>query len=237
MTEHRKMLEAYFTHPDLAVGSSVIAWGEEHLQALEQSADPAVRHFAQGLQAWLEEDFSMAVIYWRLCQQAGLNGYVLETLIANAPTTLNNIVSIYTDGSFSQTKQVGGAACVYVTPDHIGLLARHLPAPVSDNNYTEAYALYLALTAPELAEQSLAIYTDSITIVNALEEPTRFRLPPATTQLLQKVSQLCLARNVPVRHLRSRTGHLLQARADNLARWICTLGEWPQTPLQGAEHA
>lgn len=232
----KQTLDTYLNQRDLTLGSNVIGWGEACLAELEASTDSAVQHFAQGLQAWLEKDYTMAAMAWRFCQQGGLHGPVLDNLIGQA-TALESRIAIYTDGSFSTATHTGGAACVYHSQDHIGLLARYLPGPLPGNHYTEAAALHLALTAPELASQALVIYTDSATILGALEAATPFRLAADTLALLRQVRQLCVERNVEVHYLRSRTGHLLQARADSLAKWVCSLGNWPPPPSSGAKYA
>lgn len=206
----------------------IIAWGHAHFSELIEAADSGLQQFAQGLSAWLDGDYATAAAAWRVCQSLGLSSLALEDLIHLAESAIDPIVSVYVDGSFSPRDRTGGAACVYQLRDYIGMLARHLPGPLPDNNYAEAEALRLALTATELAEYSLVIYTDSETLVRALQNPSDVSLSRTTAKLVSEIIQLCVSRDVTVQFLRSRTGHLLHDRADKLSQWVRLLGEWPE---------
>jgi ribonuclease HI len=111
-----------------------------------------------------------------------------------------------------------------------------LPGPLPDNHCAEAAALRLALTASELADYSLILYTDSETVIRALLEPTAVKLPPQTRDIVSEVARLCNERGAVVRHHRASTGKLLHDKADKMANWVRMIGGWSNLEEKGVNH-
>lgn len=201
----------------------LIAWAQGCLSQLKAAHDVSLQAFAEGVEAWLVDDYATAALAWQTCQANGLSGLVLEALLKLArpalATTVPKVV-VYVDGSFAHYQGTGGVACAWKRDGRYGILASYLPGPLPDNHCAEAAALRLALTASELADCSLILYTDSQTVIRALEEPTAVRLPQKTRDMVSEVSRLCDERGAVVRHHLASTGKLLHDRADHMASWV-----------------
>lgn len=222
-------------HPTLASGI-IIAWAQGGLAKLQASKDERLYTFAQGVEAWLDGNHVGAATAWQHCRGMGLDGSGMGQLLelVNAADPPTPTVAVYVDASF--TPREGGAACVWQRDGTIGFLVRYLPGPLPDNHYAEAQALFLALTAPELENSQLILYTDSSTVMHALEAPAKINLPSQTLGIIAKVKQLSQEREADIIFRRSRTGQLLHDKADHLAGWIRTLGALPELIEKGINN-
>lgn len=226
MTEQRRELKENLI--DLLTSSEsspglLIAWAQGCLSELKAAHDVSLQAFAEGVEAWLLDDYAAAGLAWQTCQVNGLSGLVLEELlrlVKPALATTEPKVAVYVDGSFAIRQGTGGAACAWKRDGNYAVLASYLPGPLPDNHCAEAEALRLALTASELAEYSLILYTDSETVIRALEEPTAVKLPQKTMDVVTEVAQLCQERGAVVRHHLASSGQLLHQRADEMANWV-----------------
>lgn len=220
---HRNDLQTLLQSDDLALGIA-ISWGDGRREQLLATTDLGLHAFVRGVDAWLAGDMGEAAIQWQTTQQAGLTGIVLNNLLELVTASTNTFLTVYTDGSYAAYDRSGGAACVYQRGTYYGMLTRHLSGPLDSPHHAEAEAIRLAVTAPELADDSLLLYSDSITVINALPHPRHTNLGRGTIAALEEINEACRERDVEIQHVRSRTNALLHDQADKLAKWVRILG-------------
>ena len=230
MSKEKNDLLAILQSNQIGLGVA-IAWGDAQQKALRATDDLSLHEFADGVTAWLRSDHALAALHWRAAQRMGIDGPILHNLIELASSATQTFTTVYTDGSYSSYDRSGGAACVYQYQDYFGMLTRHLPGPLDGAHHAEAAAILLALTTSELETRSLRIYSDSQTIINALETPYTARLGAKTIQTIHEIIAIRQQRDVEIHFLKSRTGFPPHDLADKLAKWVRTLGDWPQTDI------
>jgi hypothetical protein len=89
----------------------LIAWAQGCLSELKAAHDVSLQAFAEGVEAWLVDDYAKAPLAWQTCQANRLSALVLEELLRLVmpalPATVPK-VAVYVDGSFAHYEGTGG---------------------------------------------------------------------------------------------------------------------------------